>query len=232
MSIKNIYNLLTLLLAYCLIIGGFIVFGASLEERVMILDIVASCLIFTHIAQIFVLPMIKMNKSGHREVGMMGVHYYFVGLCCVLSVAVMIFGIVQEVKFKYQLICQLVVLFLLLVGRVSALRAGEKVQQVYEREENTISGKINLRAAMDDFMDYASTVDELAPTVKSKLSNIQESLRFVTPSSNPEAKNLEYQFCQIVEDLKVLMKDITMNGEKITEETEHLARILLRRKKY
>jgi hypothetical protein len=232
MSIKNIYNLLALLLAYGLIIGGFIVLGASLEERVKILDIVASCLIFTQFAQIFVLPMINMSRTGHREVGMMGIHYYFVGLCCVLSVAVMIFGILQDVEFKYQLVCQLVVLFLLLVGRVSVLRAGEKVQQVYEMEENAMSGKKNLRAVMDDFMDYVATIGELDPTVKSRLSDIQESLRFVTPSSNPDAKNLECQFSQIVEDLKMLMRDTTMNGERITDETEHLARILLRRKKY
>lgn len=85
---------------------------------------------------------------------------------------------------------------------------------------------------MDDFMDDIAIVKDLDPIAKQKLQNIHESMGFLSPSSNSEALRFDEQFSQSVEDLKILMRNTNLNKEKILEETEHLERILSRRKKY
>ena len=85
---------------------------------------------------------------------------------------------------------------------------------------------------MDDFMDDIAIVKDLDPIVKQKLQDIHESMRFLSPSSNSESLRFDEQFSQSVEDLKILMRTTNLNKEKILEETEHLERILSRRKKY
>ncbi len=232
MSAKRFYNIFAILLGYGLIIGGFLVFGESLEDKIKILDIIVSCLIFTQFVQFSLFPLINFGDSSHKEVGMMGIHIYVLNFCCIVSIGIMIYGIIYHIPFKFQLMGQLVVLFILLVGRVATLHAGEKVQQIHRKEQVIMHGKLSLKSVMDDFMDDIAIVRDLDPIAKQKLQNIHESMRFLSPSSNSEALKFDEQFSQSVENLKILMRNTNLNKEKILEETEHLDRILSRRKKY
>ncbi len=232
MSAKRFYNIFAILLGYGLIIGGFLVFGESLEDKIKILDIIVSCLIFTQFVQFSLFPLINFGDSSHKEVGMMGIHIYVLIFCCIASIGIMVYGIIYHIPFKFQLMGQLVILLFLLVGRVATLHAGENVQQIHHKEQVIKRGKLSLKSIMDDFMDDIAIVRDLDPIAKQKLQNIHESMRFLSPSSNSEALKFDEQFSQSVENLKILMRNTNLNKEKILEETEHLDRILSRRKKY
>lgn len=232
MSIKNIYNTLAILLGYGLIIGGFVVFGESLENRVKILDIVVSCVIFTQFVQFLIFPLINLGKPAHKEVGMMGIHFATLNSCCTLSLILIVCGIIYQIPFKYQLMGHLIILFFLLMGRVATLHSGEKIQQVYEKEQHILSGKLTLRNAMDDFMDEVANVKDLADNDKKRLGEIHEALRFITPSANFEARKFDDQIILSIDELSIMMRNATLNKEKISEEIDHLQRILSRRKKY
>lgn len=232
MTAKRFYNILAILLGYGLIICGFLVFGESLENKVKILDIIVSCLIFTQFVQFSLFPLINFGDSSHKEVGMMGIHIYVLNFCCIVSIGIMLYGIIYHIPFKFQLMSQLVILFILLVGRVATLHAGEKVQQIHRKEQVIMHGKLSLKSIMDDLMDDIATIKHLDPIAKQKLINIHDSMRFISPSSNSEAIRFDEQFSKSVEDLKVLMRNTNLNGDKILEEIEHIERILTRRKMY
>ncbi len=232
MTAKRFYNILAFLLGYGLIIGGFLVYGESLENEVKILDIIVSCLIFTQFFQFSLFPLINFGDSSHKEVGMIGIHIFALSFCCIASIAIMVYGIIYHIPFKFQLMGQLVILFILLFGRVATLHAGEKVQQIHRKEQVIMRGKLSLKSIMDDFIDDNAIVKDLDPIAKQKLHNIHESMRFLSPSSNFEALRYDEQFSQSIEDLKILMRNTNLNRDKILEEMEHLERILLRRKKY
>lgn len=232
MNAKRIYNILAIILGYGLIIGGFIVFGERLETKIKILDIIVLCLIFTQFVQFTLFPLINFGDPAHKEVGMMGIHIAVLISCCTLSLGLMICGIIYELPFKFQLMGQLTILFILLIGRVATLYSGEKVQQIYAKEQKIQEGKVSLRSVMDDFSDYMATIRQLDPVTVAKLNTIRESMRFITPSGNPDAKMFDSQFVQSIDNLKVLMRDTSINKDKILEEVEHLERILARRKKY
>lgn len=90
--------------------------------------------------------------------------------------------------------------------------------------------KMSLRYAMDNFMDESTRVIGLDESDRKRLANIHESMRFITPSANPEAIRFDNQFIQTLEDLTVLMRNVTFNKTKITEQINQLERILSRRK--
>ena len=231
MSAKSFYNTLAILLGYGLIIGGFIVFGESLENKIKILDIVVSCIIYTQFVQFLIFPLINTDKPAHKEVGMMGIHFVTLNSCCTLSLALMICGMIYQMPFKYQLMGHCIVLFILLIGRVATLHSGEKVQQVYEKEQRIISGKLSLKNAMDDFMDEVACVKELAADDKKRLNDIHEAMRYVTPSANPEAVKFDNQIILAIDDLTLLMRNTALNKDKISEQINKLERTLSRRKK-
>ena len=228
----KIYKALAILLGYGLIITCFILFGASLETSVLILDIIVSLLIFTQFALFFILPLINLNDASHKEVGMMGLHFYSLYICVPASLLLMFLGIVFGIPFSFQLIGQLLILFLLLIGRVATLGAGRKVSGVYHKEQNIKSGKELLRRNLDDFVDYISGIRGIDPNIVDRVQVIKESIRFISPSANAEAKHFDAEIVDIIQDLKILMRDTIANREKILDELSRLERTLNRRKRY
>ena len=232
MIAKKIYRTLAILLGYGLIIACFILFGQSLEVNIKILDIIITCLVFTQFALFTVFPLINLSDPGQKEVGMLGIHLATINIFSLLALGWMVCGILFQIPFKYQLIGQLFILLILFIGRYATFRSGEKVQQIFEKEQNIKEGKVSLQLVMDDFVDYIACIKDLNPSITKRLQSVHESMRYITPSANVEAKNLDEQFVQSVEDLKIMMRNTLMNKDKIEEEIGHLERILSRRKKY
>lgn len=232
MNAKEIYKLLSILLGYGLIIASFIIFGENIETNIKFLDIIVSCLILTHFFQFLLFPLINLGAPSNKEVGMMGIHLTALNTCCLLAIGLMVCGIAYHIPFKTQLIGQLAVLLILFIGRVVTLHAGEKVQEVYVKEKKKMEGKTSLRLSMDDFMDYMANVKQLDQDIRDKMSLIHESIRYITPSASLEAKSYNLKISQSLDNLKVLMRNTTINKENIKEEVENLERIISRRKKY
>ena len=228
----NIYKVLALLLGYGLIITCFILFGSSLEVSVLILDIIVSLLIFTQFALFFFFPLINLNDASHKEVGMMGLHFYSLSICIPASLLLMFLGIIFNIPFCYQLIGQLLILFLLLIGRVVTLGTGKKVSRLYHKEQRIKAGKEQLRRNLDDFVDYISSIQGIEPNIIDRVQVIQESMRFITPSANAEAKQFDAEIMDVIKDLKILMRDTMANREKILNEISRLEHAFNRRKKY
>lgn len=191
MNAKKIYRALTILLGYGLIIACFILFGQSLEKNVRILDIIITCLVFTQFAMFTIFPLVNLNNPVQKEVGMLGIHLVTINIFSLLALGWMICGMLLQIPFKYQLIGQLVILFILFIGRYATFRSGEKVQQIYEKEQNVMEGKVSLRIVMDNLMDYMTTVKDLDSSILQRLQSLHEAIRFITPSDSNEAKNFD-----------------------------------------
>ncbi|WP_301847218.1 hypothetical protein [uncultured Parabacteroides sp.] len=232
MNAKTFFSIATILLGYGLIIGGFTLFGKSLENEIKILDIVVSCLLFTTTVRFYFFPWIDTTNAAHKEAGTLGIRFFVMTGCSMLALGIMVYGIVCRAAFEYQLLGQTAVLFLALTGYVSMLHSGEKVQRIHKQEQLAVQGKIALQSAMDDLMDDAARLENLAPSLRNRLERIRESVRFITPSTNPEACDLESRCCRTIEDLKVSLRNTSLNRDRIAEEVECLERSLTRRKKY
>ena len=229
MNAKTIYKILAILIGYGLIIGVFFLFGQSLEDRIKVLDIIVSILVYTQLVQFAIYPLIDLDNPAHKEVGMMGIYFYVLSAYCILAIGLMFFGIVYAIPFHIQLMGQIFLVFLGLLGRVTTLHSGDKVEHIYNKEQQMKEGKVTLKIAMDSLMDEIPQNQPLNISMR-KLDDIYEELRYVTPSMSIEAKHYESEFCQTIEDIKVLMRNADLNQEKIEEKINRLERILSRRK--
>ena len=232
MNAKTIYKILAHLLGYGLIIGGFIIFGDAIETKTRVMDIIISCLIYTQLVEFTIFPMVNLGQKAHKEVGMMGLHYSAIYLYSVLAIGIMVAGVCLDLQFKYQLMMQLVALFVLLIGRAVTLHTGDRLQRIHDKEQCGAESKDQIISAMEDFMDRVGDTTDLNPSALQSLQSIIESLRFLTPSSSAEAKALESSFCQKLADIEVLLRNTSLNAEQISSEVRHLQQILNKRKKF
>ena len=232
MNAKTIYKILAHLLGYGLIIGGFIIFGDAIETKTRVMYIIISCLIYTQLVEFTIFPMVNLGQKAHKEVGMMGLHYSAIYLYSVLAIGIMVAGVCLDLQFKYQLMMQLVALFVLLIGRAVTLHTGDRVQRIHDKEQGGVESKDQIISAMEDFMFRVGDTTDLNPSALQSLQSIKESLRFLTPSSSAEAKALESSFCQKLADIEVLLRNTSLNAEQISSEVRHLQQILNKRKKF
>ncbi len=223
---------LSIVLGYALVISSFLVFGQSLETDILILDIIVSCCLYTNFVMIYIFPMIDVGKKAHKEVGMMGIYYYTLNVCSVLSVGFMIVGIIMKISVGHQVIIQLFFLLILLVGMAATLHSGEKVERVYEKEQTALHRRDIMRDAMNDFMnDLALRQDlNLDVQIMQRLQSIQEDVRYISPSFEEKATDIEDKFCQALATLKVQMRDVVGNKGHIEREVILLEQIVKQRK--
>ena len=227
-----ILKILTLILGYGLVIGSFFLFGENIEKNVFILDIVVSCIIFTNFAHILLLPMVNLKKEEHKEVGTMGIKYTNMWTYSIATIILMIVANVYEWSFKVQIISQLSLFSLFLLGIISTLTVGEKVNSVYKKEQIQMSGKLLLLDVMTQFMEDVACAKGVDPKVVEQLNKINENVRYITPSTNPTAKELDLKFCECTKSISVLLRNTALNSAQISEEANRLERIFIQRKKY
>ncbi|MBE6331147.1 MAG: hypothetical protein E7070_02400 [Bacteroidales bacterium] len=223
---------LAIFLGYVLIIAGFFVFGSSLAADVKTLDIVASCLIFSQFVLLFVFPMVDFTKKEHKEIGMMGIYYVVLNVCCLGSLGFMAAGIVFGIAFKYQLMVQLFFLFVMLVGIAASLHAGKKVESVYAQEQSALRGRDSMKVVMSDFMDELALRqgEPLDAQLLQRLQSVLENVRYIAPSRDERASAKEEQFRQTLSSLRNLLKDVSFNSSRIDAEVTRLEQIVRQRK--
>ena len=229
---KTFYKILTVLIGYGLIVASFILLFTWLPDDIRILDIVVTSIIYTQLVEFLFFPLIDLEKKAHKEVGMMGIHLAAINTYAVVAIVIMVVGMIWELSFTWQILLQLGALLILIIGRVATLHSGEKVEAVYEKEQVLKGGKQQLKAAAESMMDAIARSSELSPVLVSRITQLTEDIRYITPSTNNEALNLELQFTRLSDDLKVMLRQSPQNNDQIAETVGQLEYILAKRKKY
>ena len=229
---KTFYKILTVLIGYGLIVASFILLFTWLPDDIRILDIVVTSIIYTQLVEFLFFPLIDLEKKAHKEVGMMGIHLAAINTYAVVAIVIMVVGMIWELSFTWQVLLQLGALLILIIGRIATLHSGEKVEAVYEKEQVLKGGKQQLKAAAESMMDAIARSSELSPVLVSRITQLTEDIRYITPSTNNEALNLELQFTRLSDDLKVMLRQSPQNNDQIAETVGQLEYILAKRKKY
>lgn len=229
---KTFYKILTVLIGYGLIVASFILLFTWLPDDIRILDIVVTSIIYTQLVEFLFFPLIDLEKKAHKEVGMMGIHLAAINTYAVVAIVIMVVGMIWELSFTWQILLQFGALLILIIGRVATLHSGEKVEAVYEKEQVLKGGKQQLKAAAESMMDAIARSSELSPVLVSRITQLTEDIRYITPSTNNEALNLELQFTRLSDDLKVMLRQSPQNNDQIAETVGQLEYILAKRKKY
>ena len=232
MSAKRFYHVLSILLGYALIIGGFVVFGVAMDPDVRLLDIVVACVVFTQVVLMSAFPIVDVGRRAHREVGMLGAHYVAVSVYSVLAVGFIVAGVLLAVPFVWQIMAQGVALFLLIAARVVVLHAGDAVERVAGREEALSSAKASVQSRLDALALAARRAKGFATGCADRVERIAADARFFSPSLKPEARQADNALVAQADEVRSLLASPNVDADRLAEALTELELLVEQRRKY
>jgi len=227
---KKLLSWLLLLFGEALIIAAFIVFRGETADNIFILNIIVSSVIYASFFVDILVPWVDFNDKSQKQIGSLGLRWFFVFFYALFAIATMICSGIYNLPFATQLIIHGILFFLFLLGLLSAIHSRDKVEQVYEKETENRSRIIEMKDAMRNLKDRMNHIDGLPGAFKRKIDTLEEDLRFISPSNNREAHELETSFVRIINDIGFAVSDFSMNQEKIEGDLKNLERIYQNRK--
>lgn len=204
----NILSLLLGLVGQGMIIAGFLLFRGNAPDNIIWLDIVVSSIVFWLVGTSLGLKPIDMRDPSQKQVGGLGLKWYSTMMYAIFSIGFMIFcGLYAAdgngyVAFKWQIAVQAVLLFLLLMGLLSSGHATKKTEQVYKQERQTLRGKEEIRYAFNDLSYTADSNPNLPARIRAELKELSDETRYLTPSSNPRAQEIDERIYALCNRLK------------------------------
>ncbi|MDE5690391.1 MAG: hypothetical protein K2I38_06860 [Duncaniella sp.] len=219
------------LLGEAILIAGFCLFGHRLPDNVYYLDLIISSVIYILLFLNFARPMVRLDDESGSDVGSLGISWTFTGWYAVLSVICMIAMPYCDLEFKYQLIAQAILLFFLLMGIIFSRESGSKVAEVYHREKSMTDGMDNVRRQMRAVLDTLAETRNVPAPVRQRIDRINESLRYISPSDNPEAEGLETLMAESLADINRALADVELNRSLIDSRLSRTERCCENRKK-
>ena len=202
-------RIVLLLLGIVIIIAAFILsndyaqndtvtFKVTSLGNILILNMVVSLIIYALFFIDILVPLINSRDSAQRKVGALGLRWFVTWLYAFLAIATMIgCNTIFGIAFATQLIIHCSLFFFLLLGLYGAFSASNKVQEVYEKSKNEQNGLIEMRKAMGRLKEKHDLPNDL--TVR--INKLDNELRYLSPSNNPEAYNLERSFIETLNEI-------------------------------
>lgn len=204
----NILALTIGILGQAIIIAGYLLMGGSTPGDILWLNIVVTSIVFWLLATSFGLRPINLSDPTQKQAGGLGLRWFTIMLYSILAIGFIVgCGIYTldgkpHVEFSKQIVVQLVLFFLLLVGFLSSYAATQKTGQVYHREQNIKRGKVELKYALADLSYLADSNPEIPAHVRATMRELADETRYITPSDSLRANELDERIFAIANRLR------------------------------
>jgi hypothetical protein len=231
MSAKKILLWLLLLFGEAIIIAAFLLFRGETPTNILVLNIVVSSLVYGLFFCNFRIPWIDLKDASQKQIGALGISWFATWFYVLLAVATMLVAnLAYNLSFTTQLIIHCVLLFFLLMWMLLSRHSAGKVKDVYRQETQNRSGINEMKTAMRQLKDKMNDLSELPETFTQRIDTLEDNLRFILPSDNGEAYELERSFAETLNEIKFAVSDFSMNEERIESNLKKLERIYQNRK--
>jgi hypothetical protein len=231
MSAKKIISWLLLLFGEAIIIAAFLLFRGETPTDILVLNIVVSSLVYGLFFCNFRIPWIDLKDSSQKQIGALGISWFAAWFYALLAIATMLVAnVAYEFTFTCQLIIHCVLLFFLLMWMLLSRYSADRVKDVYRQETQNRSGINEMKAAMRQLKDKMNDLSELPETFTQRIDTLEDNLRFISPSDNGEAYDLERSFVAALNEIRVAVSDFSTNEERIESNLKKLERIYQNRK--
>ena len=187
----------------------FKVAATSLGD-ILILNMVVALIIYALFFIDILVPWINLRDSAQRRVGSLGLRWFVTGLYAFLAIATMTgCNTILSIAFATQLIIHCTLFFFLLLGMYGAFSASNKVQEIHEKSKSEQSGIAEMRKAMSRLKEKMFAVNDLPSGITARINKLDSELRYLSPSNNPEAYNLERSFIETLNE--IALSDFSAN---------------------
>lgn len=231
MNTKKIFSLLLLLFGEALIIVCFLYFWRNLSSDLLILNIIVSSIIyFLWFVEKFV-PMIDLKDKAQKDVASLGLKWVVTLLYAIFAISAMaIFNIIKPIDLTSQIIVQTILFFFLLVGLYYVYYVSQKALDIFIGETANRCQIDEMKKATKEVQFKLDQMAEIPAEIISKLNELQENLRYISPSDNHGAIELEGHFITQMKAVNNCLFDSPLNFDRIIENIKNCERTYKERK--
>lgn len=231
MNAKKIFSLFIALFGEALIILGFLHFGKNLQSEILTLNIVVSSIIYCLVFVDFIFPWVNLKDKAQKQIGSIGLRWFFTYLYIALAIAAMvIFNTVKPIHFTNQILIHGILFFVVLLGLFLAFSSSDKVREVYFEEKQNRDRIDEMKKATKELQLKLDAMNNIPPEIISRINELQENLRYLSPSNNNEALVLESKFVEEVNKLSNCFSDNPLNMEVVISNIKNCERTYKERK--
>jgi len=231
MNAKNLFSLLLLLIGEALIIVCFLFFGKDLDKDILKLDVIVSSVIYTLFFIDLIFPLINFADKSQKAVGSIGLRWFFTIIYAIIAILAMFFlQNVKPIEANSQIIIQCILFFLLLIGLFFSVSSSAKVKEVYLEEKQNRNRIDDMKKGTKEMQLKLDQMKTIPAGIIVKVKALQDDLRYISPSNNQAAIDLENSFVHEIKAALNSLIDSPLNYDKITELILNCERVLKERK--
>jgi hypothetical protein len=231
MSTKKILSWLLLLFGEAIIVAAFIIFRGSSPDDIHVLNIVVSSFVYGLTFCNFRAPWIDLKDKTQKQVGKLGISWLVTDIYTIVSVGFMLIAnLAYELAFPTQLLVHCGLLFFLFLWLLFSHYSADKVAEVYHEQTANHNGILEMKKAIIALKDKIIETKDLPNNFVQKVNSLEESLRFISPTENSEAHELENSFVKVIESIRFAIQDYSLNAEQIDNNLKKCERIYRNRK--
>lgn len=216
MNIKNILSWLALVLGAAIIIGSFFIFMKDMPNDLFVLNLSVSLLVYALFFVDVLVPWVDWRDKSKSRVGSIGLRWTVTWIYAFLAIGSMVVcNKIYNLDFHVQLIIQGILLLILILGLSGTLHASDKVASVYNKETALQIGINEMRRSLNELKQTVYNSSDIPQAVRSTIESLEDNLRYISPSDNPEAAVLEKQFSEIVREACLSVNGYSGNSDRI-----------------
>ncbi len=224
-------SLLLFLFGEILLIFSFIYFGQAISSDVIKLNIAVSSLIYSLFFLDLLLPWVNFNDKSQRSIGSIGLRWFSTFAYDIAAIGIMVLCNYQkDTAFTTQVLFHGIALFLFLLGLMFSMSSSSKVVEVYNEETNNRMGIETARSAMRGLKRTISVV-QIDSTFSHQINQLEENLRFISPSNNSDAIVLDSSLRDEINSLEHYIKNTTQIDYKIVRDQINKCEITIKERK-
>jgi hypothetical protein len=227
---KALFSWLLLFFGEAIIIAAFVIFGENTPDDILVLNIVVCSLVYGLFFCNFRAPWIDLKDKSQKQIGAIGLSWFTIWYYAIAAVIFMLATNLFELSFTFQFITHCVLLFFLFLGLLLSRHSADKVAEVYHEQTATRSGILEMKKAMLALKDKISDTAGLPDSFVRKVNSLEESLRYISPTDNGEAYELESSFVETIESIRFALQDYSLNAEQIESNLKKCERLYQNRK--
>lgn len=226
MNTKTILSRLAFLFGEAIIIASFFLWKGDIQNNIFVLNLIVSSIIYSLLFVDVLVPWIKLNDKSQRQVGSIGLRWIITWSYAIAAICVMLIcNLAITTSFELQLIIHCCLTFFLILGFVGVLYSSSKVVEIYEQESTDRYGITEMKQVMISLKNTMTDNPPLPNSYIERINTLEENIRFISPSNNPEAPILEKQFIDTIKEITIAIPNHSINQEKIAfnlKKAEHI----------
>ena len=231
MNTRKIFSFIIAILGEVLMIICLLHFGKNLQSEILITNIIISTIIYCLFFADILFPWINLQDKTQKQIGSIGLRWFFSFTYLILAVGIMIyFNNIKPIHFTNQILFHAILLFFLLIGLFLSYSSSDKVREVYYEEKQNRDRIEEMKKTLKDLQNKIDSMNNIPQEISSRINDLQENLRYISPSNNSEALNLENKFIESVNTLTISFLDNPLNMQNVIGNIKNCERIYKERK--